>query len=258
MIRRLNYTGRKKISRSHVTVHLLPAGGGQHAFEADFDLAGYDFPTNASVFIEAYNSASYMRFPFGTIAERRLPRDSRLLEITARPLPKFRLKVVDRTKRLGLLLGVADKLIPLRPQEEVSHKQSLLPVDFCDLGEQVWRLELSDWTVLELNNRIESIGEAARSGDAFLGLVYPEVVRRILYEIVIEQDQTDPGFDDTEWTSLWLRYVCSLPGMVEPPSGASEEARSRRAEWIEDGVQAFCRARQARRRFESAIQRETA
>ena len=256
MIRRLNYTGRKKISRSHVMVRLLPAGGGLYAFESEFDLSGYGFPENASVFIEAYNSVSYMRFPFGTVAERQEPRDARLLDITPRPLPKFRLKVVDQSKRLGLLLGVADKLIPLRPQEDLSNRQSLLPVDFCDLGDAVWRLDLTDWPVLELNNRIESIGEAARSGDSFLALVYPEVVRKILYEIVIEQDQTDPGFDDSEWTSLWLRYVCSLPGMNEPPSGGSEEARSRRTEWIEDAVQTFCRSRHARKRFEFAIQRE--
>lgn len=256
MIRRLNYTGRKKISRSKVTVRLSAAGSGVYAFNIDFDLSGYEFPPDAKVFVEAYNSASYMRFPFGTVAARHEPKDVRLLDVTARPLPKFRLKVVDQSERYSLLLGVADKLIPLRPQEELSNKQSLLPVDFSDLGDQVWRLDLSDWPVLELNSRIDSIAEVARSGDSFLGLVYPEVVRQILHEIVIGQEQTDPGFDDSEWTSLWLRYVCALPGMSEPPEGASEEARTRREDWIEDAVQAFCRTREARRRFEAAIQKE--
>lgn len=256
MIRRLNYTGRKKISRSKVTARLLAAGGGTYAFDIEFDLSGYDFPADAKVFVEAYNSASYMRFSFGTVAAREEPRDTRLLEVTARPLPKFRLKVVDQRERYGLLLGVADKLIPLRPQEELSNKQSLLPVDFSDLGDQVWRLDLSDWPVLELNSRIDSIAEVARSGDSFLGLVYPEVVRQILHEIVIVQEQTDPGFDDSDWSSLWLRYVCALPGVDEPPEGVSEEARTRLKDWIENAVQAFCRSRQARRRFEAAIQKE--
>lgn len=257
MIRRLNYTGRKKIPRSRVTIRLLPAAESLYAFTAEFDLSGLSFPNDANVFIEAYNIASYMRFPFGTVSQRRDPKDTRLADITARPLAKFRVKVVDQSKRHGLLLGVADKIIPLRPEEDLANKQSLLPVEFCDLGDRVWRLELSDWPVLELNNRIDDVGEAARSGNAFLGLVYPEVVRRILHEIVIGQDQTDLGFDDTDWTSLWLRYVCSLPGVSEPPSGGSEEARARRVEWIEDAVQAFCRSRQVRHRFESAVQRET-
>jgi hypothetical protein len=256
MIRRLNYTGRKKIPRSSVTVRLLRTDDGGYAFSAEFDLSRLDFPRDASVFIEAYNASSYMRFPFGTVAERRDPKDTRLTDITPRPLPKFRLKVVDRTKRHGLLLGVADKLLPLRPHEDLANKQSLLPVDFCDLGERIWRLELSDWPVLELNNRIDAIGEAARSGDSFLALVYPEVLRRVLHEIVIVLDETDPGFDDTEWTSLWLRYVCSLTGVSEPPSGATEEAKALRLEWIDDTVHAFCRSRQARRRFETAIRKE--
>jgi hypothetical protein len=257
MIRRLNYTGRKKIPRSRITVRLIALDEGPYAFTAEFDLSGFNFPNDADVFIEAYNIGSYMRFPFGTVGQRRDPTDTRLVDISSRPLPKFRLKVVDQRKRHGLLLGVADKLIPLRPQEDMANKQSLLPVDFCDLGDRVWKLDLSDWPVLELNNRIDGIGEAARSGESFLGLVYPEILRQILNEIVIVQDETDPGFDDSEWTSLWLRYVCSLPSVSEPPSGASEEARARRIEWIEDAVAAFCRSRQARQRFAAAIQKET-
>ena len=256
MIRRLNYTGRKKIPRSAVTIRLLPTDDGGYAFSAELDLSALGFANNARVFVEAYNTASYMRFSFGTIANRRDPKDLHLTDITPRPLPKFRLKVVDQSTRHGLLLGVADKLVPLRPHEDIANKQSLLPVDFCDLGERIWRLELSDWPLLELNNRIDAVGEAARSGDSFLALVYPEVLRRILHEIVVVLDVTDMEFDDSDWTSLWLRYVCSLPGVNEPPAGITEESKARRSEWIDDAVQAFCRSRQARRRFETALRNE--
>ena len=53
MIRRLNYTGRKRVARARVTVRLLPAPGGGRRFEAEFDLAEYAFPAESSVFIEA-------------------------------------------------------------------------------------------------------------------------------------------------------------------------------------------------------------
>jgi len=256
MMRRLNYTGRRKIPRSRVNVRLQSSPDGEYAFSADYDLRGLRFPKDASVYIEAYNVVSYMRFPYGTLAEPKEPRDTLLAEVSPHPLPKFRLKVVDTSKRYGLLLGVADKVVPFRPEENAEHRQSLLPVDFLDLGDRSWRLDLSDWPVLELNSRIDGIAEAARSAGAFLGLVYPEVLRRILHEIVIEQDVTDPGFDDSDWTSLWLKYVCGLPNVPEPPGGVTESATARKEEWIDDAVQAFCKSRQARQRLAAAIDKE--
>jgi hypothetical protein len=251
----MNYTGRKRIARSRVTVHLLPAAGGGWAFDADFDLADHEFPRDASVFVEAYNATSYMRFGFGTVGALTPPVDTRLVAITAGPLPKFRIKIVDTRTRFGLLLGVADKLIPLRPDEELARRQSLLPVEFRELGSRVWRLDLSDWPVLELNRRIADLGEVARSADSFAALVYPEVVRRILHEAVIELECTDPGVDDDDWPGLWLTYACGLPGVTQPPEGGDERARALQHEWIERAVDAFCRSREMRIRFERAIER---
>ena len=240
MMRRLNFTGRRRIPRAKVTVRLVPAAGGVWAFDADYDLGEFDFPPASRVYVEAYNATSYMRFAFGTVAKRETPADLRLAEITRSPLPKFRLKVVD--DRHGLLLAVADKLLPLRPEEDETRKQPLLPVELTDLGERVWRLELTDWPVLELNRRIADVGEAARSADSFLALVYPE-------------DQADPDFDASDWTSLWLRYACALPGVEAPPQGVGEEAAARKTQWIDQAVEAFCRARDARVRFERALGR---
>ena len=253
MIRRLNYTGRRKIPREHITVRLVDAGDEFHAFKAEFDLGEAGFPPDAQVFIEAYNSQSWMRFDFGSVGCRREPDDLRLTEVTRHPLPKFRLKVVDRSGEIGRLLGVADKLLPLRPDEDETRRQPLLPVDFRDLGEEVWRLDLSDWPVLELNHRIEGIAQAARAGDDFVGLVYPEVVRCILCEIVIHQEQTDPDLDDTDWTCLWLKYVCRLGGIAPPPEGQSAAVHTERETWIETAVQAFSRAHAARDRYASQI-----
>lgn len=253
MMRRLNYTGRRRIPRAKVTVRLVPAAGGVWAFDADYDLAEFGFPPTSRVYVEAYNATSYMRFAFGTVAKREPPADLRLAEITPSPLPKFRIKVVD--DRQGLLLAVADKLVPLRPEEDETRKQPLLPVEFTDLGERVWRLHVTDWPVLELNRRIADVGEAARSADSFLALVYPEVVRQILHAVLFDEDQADPDFDASDWTSLWLRYACALPGVEPPPQGIGEDAAARKAQWIEQAVEAFCRARDARVRFERALGR---
>jgi hypothetical protein len=251
----MNYTGRKRIARSRVIVRLIPARGGGWAFDADFDLADYELPRESSVFVEAYNATSYMRFAFGSVGAITAPADTRLVDITAGPLPKFRVKVVDARTRFGLLLGVADKLIPLRPDEELAQRQSLLPVEFRELGNRVWRLDLSDWPVLELNRRIGDLGEVARSADSFAALVYPEVVRRILHEAVIELECTDPTLNDDDWPGLWLTYACNLPGVPEVPDGTDERARALQQEWLERAVDAFCRSRELRIRFERAIER---
>ena len=214
MIRRLNFTGRRAIPRSRITIRLEAAAYGVHRFSAEYDLKSLGFPADACVYIEAYNAVSYMRFNFGTARDVRLPRSTRLTEVTPHPRPRFRLKVVDRPA--GLLLGVADPIIPLRAEDDTQRRQPLLPVDFCDLGERVWRLDLTDWPVLELNHRLDGIADTARAGEDFLALVYPEVVRRLLHEIVVVQEQTDPDFDDSDWGCLWLRYVCGLPSVGVP------------------------------------------
>lgn len=253
MIRRLNFTGRRTIPRSRVTVRLRPGTGGRYDFSILYDLAGLGFADDASVLVEAYNAVSYMRFDFGTVGRRQEPRSLRLSEVSPHPLPKFRLKVVDRGVRTGLLLGVADRIVALRDEQDVSERQPLLPVDFCDLGDRIWRLDLSDWPVLELNQRVEGIVDEVRSGDDFLALVFPEVVRQVLRNIVIEQEQTDPDLDDSDWTCLWLRYVCALPGMRRPPESLSASARADLDAWVEDAVQAFCRQREVRRRYGAAV-----
>jgi len=257
VIRRLNYTGRRNIPRSRVTVRLVPAADDVTSFNAQYDIDDFKFPAEASVYIEAYNSTSYMRFDFGTVGAPKASADTRLLDVTPRPLPKFRLKVVDETTRHGLLLGVADKVVPLRPDEDLENKQSLLPVDFVDLADRVWRLELSDWPVLELNKNIEGIAEAARSSGSFLGLLYPEVLRRIWHDAMID-NETDPTADDEDPRTLWVRFACALPGMGAPPAAASSDSVADREQWIEDAVQAFCRLRDARRRTETAVNKEFA
>jgi hypothetical protein len=256
VIRRLNYTGPKSIPRSRVTIRIVIMPSGEQAFTAHYDLRGMRFARGARVYIEAHNADSYMRFDFGSVGEPAVPRDTRLTDITARPLAKFRLKVVDETEQAGLLRGVADKIIPLRPDEDLEQKQSLLPVDFRDLGERVWRLDLSDWPVLEPNNRIDDIAEAARSSGGFLGLLYPEVLRRILHEAVIVQEVTDPELNDDDWTCLWLRFACAMPGVSPPPTAPGPQQVEMLDEWIEDAVQAFCRERHARARLEAAVAKE--
>ena len=151
----------------------------------------------------------------------------------------------------GRILAVADRIQPRRSEDEPVDKICLLPVDFVDLGNCVWRLELeSDWPSLMLNNRFDKIRELARSDHSFFSLVYPEVVRQILYKIVVEEDHTDPQSDPDDWRSLWLTFSRDILGKsILPPSGESEPIIQEKMKWIDDVVEEFCSDNEVLKRF---------
>ena len=139
-------------------------------------------------------------------------------------------------------MASADRIVPRRTEEEAADRICLLPVDFVDLGQSVWRLDLaSDWPSLQLNRRIETVREIARSDNYFLSLVYPEVVRQILYKIVVQEDHTDPESDPNDWMSQWLSFVAEFFSRKQlPPSGESEPVLQEKLKWIDEAVEAFC------------------
>ncbi len=239
MIRRFNYTGRKKIPRSRVSVWLAQTTQGFLAFDASMDFDGLPLPVTGKVFVEAYRRAYFRRFTCGTVSNLKPPRETVLDGIDPGTLVIFRIKVVDRK---GRIVAAADKIIPRRVEEEPADRLCLLPVEFVDLGHAVWRLDLeSDWPCLQLNSRVDHIRETARSDHSFLTLVYPEIVRQILYKVVVEEDHNDPETDPDDWMSRWLRFVTDLagPGSL-PPAGESGPVVQEKLKWIDDAVEAFC------------------
>ena len=67
-IRRINSTGRKKIVRGDARISVRPDPDGVLTFNAMINLADYDLPNDAHVFVEAYRQTTFMRFRHGTVA----------------------------------------------------------------------------------------------------------------------------------------------------------------------------------------------
>ena len=218
------------------------------AFDAAVDLEGLMLPASANIHVEAYRRAYFRRFSCGTVSEPKFPQNRILEGLDPDALVLFRIKIVDKK---GRILAGVDRVQPRRTEEEPTGRLCLLPVDFVDLGQSIWRLELeSDWPTLELNKNVENIREIARSDSAFLTLVYPEVVRQILHEIIIERDHTDPDTDADDWMSGWLRFAIDLLGKRQlPPSGESEPIKQEKLKWIEDVVEAFCLSNKVLEKF---------
>ena len=236
MIRKFNYTGRKKIRRSDVRIDLLRDDDSRRFFNISLHLADLELPQTAQVYVEAYHRSGYQRYDFGTVGRLRIPTDRKLGSISASVTPLFRVKVVDKTGTHGRILASVDKIRPAGEDNQLAASRSLLFVEYDDLGNTVWQLDLEgDWPVLRLNHTVDEISLIASSDNRFSSLVYPEVLRQILTRILIVDEHTDPDCDD-DWPSLWLKLAATLPGMSAPFQTTS----AGRQAWIENAVEAFC------------------
>jgi hypothetical protein len=257
MKRTLNYTKREKISRGDISIRLFNAEDGVQAFEAEVRLARYAFPRGAKVVLEAYYRGALMRFPLGVISstkDRNIYRCQEALTELHDPQVNFRVKVVDEQQAFGLLVGLADRLHVLNETSASVTRVGLLPVQFTDLGEQIWKLEISDdgsQPTLLINNTLQMermpIAEMLRTDPFFLALVYPQVLRQILNHALAS------GTDDEEsWETDWLRFAEQIADRRRPAESDDADL----SQWVEDAVEAFCRANTIRARLEQYYQND--
>ena len=203
-------------------------------------------PSDARVFVEAFYRTSYMRFDCGTIGHPSIPQTRRLTDIDSDNLVRFRVKVVGGSLQdEHRVLAASPDITIAAAGPGSSSRISLLPVNFRDLGHQIWRVELeTNQAVLELNNRIASIEQMARTDKKFFALVYPAAVREILTHIALVE-QYEPDEESDEWWSLWLRWTATLT-----PDPLPSDLDDRPA-WITAVVAAFCDRYELSRPFEA-------
>jgi hypothetical protein len=238
MLRKLNFTERTKIPRSAIRITLRRESDGVLAFDPVLDLSSVSAPATSRVYVEAHYRTSYMRFDCGTLGALTLPDDRRLSEIDSGSVVRFRVKVVDNSAHMQRIVAAADDITVSASANDGGARIPLLEVNFRDLGDVPWRIELeAHGPVLELNNRVEGIERLARHDPAFFALVYPAAVREILTHIlVIEQYELvlfDHGETD-EWWSLWLRWAREMTDAALPA-----DVEDRRL-WIDEVAAAFC------------------
>jgi hypothetical protein len=262
MIRKFNYTGRKKIDRDNISIRLVRDTTPHPYFDLKISLNPEDFPDDAELIVEAYDRSSFMRFKCGSLKSPVFPEDRHLTEIHSTNAILFRVKVVDPTTQHGKILAAADRLTSVGESQEDARRISLLPVSYADLGKEVWKLDFwNTGPVLILNKRIESVSvsEIVKTSDLFFSLVYPSVLREILVHILVIDDTFEEE-DPELWQNLWIRFVESLPD-VPKITGTSEFENSSSdpaffLNWIDnDVIPAFCRKYMIKEKFESEIVR---
>jgi hypothetical protein len=257
MIRRFNYTKRKKIPRHRI--HLVTSTAPRHQVQSvSWQLGDLGFADEASVYLEATSSGTpaVVRMPWGTVREGRPPEAHlRSLEDLSGESVFFDFKVVDENQETGLILGLARhvRATGVGDAQDDLGSSALLPVNPVDLGEEIWRIDFaSGRPYLEVNKTIPGIMDIVRSDAQFFGLVYPEAVRKILLHILVIEDVREPD-PSGDWRGQWLAWGCVWhPDSAQPPQGDDGSAREDCLKWTDEVVIGFATERRARQAFEMA------
>lgn len=207
MSRRFNYTGRRRLTRDCIHIHLQKAKGGQApSFSADLQLPeGFGLPPQAKVYVEAYAGTSSMRFDFGTVTLVQQPGNCLLEDIDEGAAVLFRVKVVDESEHVGRLLASASGIRP-EGDDVGGARKALLPLEVTDLCEEIWQLDVDEdaGPTLLMNNSIPGIKERLPNDVVLTGSIYPEVVRQMARMLWNPESHFDDG---AQWVMDWKQWL---------------------------------------------------
>jgi hypothetical protein len=248
MIKRVNFTGRRRIPRAKVDIEVYD--GTPRRFDATINLDGLQLLPEAAVFLEATSRGSTVieRFTFGEVGSIRPPKERLLKEVEGENI-FFTLKVVDLTDRR--LLGIAEHIRPERAgTQTAAGRRGILPVEPAELGQELWQLQFGEQDVfLLVNKEVPGLVDRTRTDPVFFAAVYPAVVRTILARAIAEN--VDVEEDGDHWPILWLRFGKNLhPARENPPK--SDDPKEDRDEWIDEVARAFCETHALKDKYLSA------
>ena len=251
MIKRVNFTGRRRIARSRIAIDATD--GPPRRVTAAIDLAGASLSPDAAVVLEATSAGSNVveRIECGMVHQLRPPTNYLLREVEGENV-YFTLKVIDRQERIGRILGIAEYLRPDRAgSQSTGGRRGILPIEPHDLGQELWRLEFKDQdVVLYVNDKVPELKDRARSDPLFYAAVYPQVVRHVLAQAIKEDVDIDE--DEDRWPVLWLRFGRDLHPTKAVPPGIDESDEDQ-AEWIDEVVAAFAEVHKFKDKYLSAL-----
>jgi hypothetical protein len=253
-IRRINSTGRMKILREDARFFVRPNSEGILRFDATLKLDGYELPSDAHVYVEAYRQTTFMRFPHGTAAHPEPPAnvDRRLTEFASPDGMLFRVKVTSTGDRDGVLLADGDRIPISADEEQPDNRIPLLPPAPADLGQEVWRVDGLDSTsgpMLLVNSKV-SDWKAVAASPLFRSLVYSAAMRQVLW-YVYKVDETRAMDDIDDWRCRWLMFASALPGVVDPPLTSDDDAEWE--DWINTAVESFARQHKMLEHYKSFL-----
>ncbi len=235
MKRHLNHTRRRALLPEHVAVNLVPATEGIAApgFSLKLNVPeSWHLAPHARVYVEPYVRSSSMRFDFGMLGMLTPPESTTLDEIDAGQV-LFRVKIVDESGALGLILASADVVRP-RDAGEGDSRRSILPLVHRDIGNQIWRVEFTaEGPAVVLSNRVPGLRERLLGDPLLQGMVFPAAFRQVLTTAFGEGE-----WGDEEWSKDW-REFCNGLGISTPEEDVEQTAEELER-FVDEAVRAFC------------------
>lgn len=250
MIKRVNFTNRRRIARDRVRIELLP--GLPRRFNATLSLDGLSFSQSSAIFLEAMCAGSPVieRFPCGDVGHPRMLREQTLGEIEGKNV-FFTLKVVDRAERYGRIEGIAENIRPESSRHESGARQAILPIEPKDLGEEIWKLEFRGENVfLLVNSTVSGLVDRAHTDPLFFSLVYPAVIRGVLERAFKREGDLDDVDGEREGEELWARYWVRFGKSLHPDQTGPESRDAADVDdWIDEVVRAFSEKHRLKDRY---------
>ncbi len=240
--RRINSTGRRKISQDQIDLRFLANSPGEPPkARIALNLQSLNLPSTAAISVEAYHRSTAMRFDCGTVGAIEVPDVLLLNELEQSGGILFRIKVVDVEKVPGKILASADRIRPAVDGEGEGRK-SIFPVEYRDLGQEVWRVDINDdaGPILLLSSRIPALIHRIHENPLVAGALLPAAFRIVLRFLVEHpSEEEDEG---SSWKSDWKRFCIEGLG-IETDLDDLGDDDDEIDTWIEDVVRRYCETR---------------
>ena len=236
MLKRLNYTGRKKLDACRAAFTLTAGAGGAPSCTVRLDLDGLELPAGAAVVGETRRTydTEAVRTDLGPVGGLRPGQAVDLGGFGAGDRLMFDVLVVEPGS--GRLLAVRRGVTPGEPVE--SGRLSLFAVEVRDLDAEPWFTEFGEeGATLVLNSAIPDAMEKIRTAGPFRSLVLGSAFRQVLLRLWAAEAQSEDEDEPDGWQARWLAFAGPLAGRAMDSWDDPAEA----GKWVDDACNAFAK-----------------
>jgi hypothetical protein len=229
--RSLNFTGRVKIPHDRVSIRLIKSLDGIR-LSAAVDLTGISLQEPFVVRIDVYRQSYRETVEASRVSDSVAEFNALISEFVPPELMLCVIKVLSTNDSgRGKILAWAERVRPTL-EGSGSGGSGLLPTTTADLGQLIWKLDVSeDVPTLLINSAIDGPLEFARD-PRFQWIIMPELLRGICRWLSTRLEDVGEEIDPT--AALWLGLLKDL-GLKVSDQTAEEDID----DWIELAVMQF-------------------